>query len=170
MKMRLALPALLLLTMPALAADSAIAASPAAVAFERLKTLVGQWDGETSMGKFHLSYELLSGGHVLLEKESSDSMHETMVTTYYLNGDQLELRHYCELGNIPRMVARKIDLQSGEFGFEFADAANLGSSQTAHMHAATIRILDADHLTSSWTMFENARPKYTVAAQYTRVR
>lgn len=81
MKMRLALPALLLLTMPALAADSAVAASPAAVAFERLKTLVGQWDGENSMGKFHLSYELLSGGHVVLEKESSDTMHQTMVTT-----------------------------------------------------------------------------------------
>ena len=170
MKMRLALPALLLLTMPALAADSTLAASPAAAAFERLKTLVGQWDGETSMGKFHLTYELLSSGHVVLEEETSDSMHGTMVTTYYLNGNQLELRHHCELGNVPHMVARNIDLQKGEIGFEFADAANLASDQSAHMHTATIRIVDADHLTSSWTMFENAKPKFTVAAQYQRVR
>jgi hypothetical protein len=170
MKMRLALPTLLLLTMPALAADSAVVASPAAAAFERLKTLVGQWNGETSMGKFHLSYELLSGGHVLLEKESSDSLHGTMVTTYYLNGDRLELTHHCELGNVPHMVARKIDLTSGEITFEFADAANLPSDQSEHMHDATIKIVDADHLNSSWTMFENAKPKFTVAAQYERVR
>lgn len=170
MKMRLALPTLLLLTMPALAADSAVVGNPAAAAFERLKTLVGQWNGETSMGKFHLSYELLSGGHVLLEKESSDSMHQTMVTTYYLNGDRLELTHHCELGNVPHMVARKIDLDSGEISFEFADAANLPNPQSAHMHAASLKIVDADHLNSSWTMFENAKPKFTVAAQYERVR
>ncbi len=170
MKMRMALPTLLLLTMPALPADSAVVATPAAAAFERLKTLVGQWNGETSMGKFHLSYELLSGGHVLLEKESSDSMHGTMVTTYYLNGDRLELTHHCELGNVPHMVARKIDLDRGEISFEFADAANLPNDQSEHMHAATIKVVDADHLNSSWTMFENAKPKFTVAAQYERVR
>jgi len=170
MKMRLALPALLLLAVPALAADGVTATTPAAAAFERMKTLVGQWDGRSAMGKFHLSYELLSGGHVLVEKESSDSMHQTMVTTYYLNGDKLELTHHCQLGNVPHMVAEKIDLQSGEIDFAFAGAANLASDQSEHMHEATIRLIDGDHLQSTWTMYENAKPKFTVAAQYQRVR
>jgi hypothetical protein len=171
MMARLALPALLLLTVPTFAVDAATAPTGnAAAAFERLKTLVGQWEGDTSMGKFQLTYELISGGHVLQERVSSNSQHETMVTTYYLNGDSLELRHYCQLGNVPHMVARKIDLQNGEIGFDFADAANLASDQSPHMHSATIKIVDADHFTGAWTLFENAKPKVTVAAQYHRVQ
>jgi hypothetical protein len=172
MKARLALPALLLLTVPGFAveAGSTAPASISAAAFARLKSLVGQWEGQSSMGKFHITYNLVSGGHVLEERLSSDAMHENMLTTYYLNGDSLELRHYCELGNVPHMVARKIDLQNGEIGFEFADAANLASDQNPHMHEAAIKLIDADHFSGAWTMFENAKPKFTVAVQYQRVQ
>ena len=170
MKIRLPLLTFLLVAIPAIAADTVIPTSPAAAAFERLKSLVGQWDADTAMGKFHLSYELLSGGHVLVERESAESMHQTMVTTYYLNGDKLELRHYCEEGNVPHMVANKIDLENGEIDFAFADAANLPNDRAAHMHSADIKLVDANHFTGAWTMFENAKPKFTVAAQYERVK
>jgi hypothetical protein len=172
MKTRLALLAVLLLAVPTFAADAGTSTSTgtAAAAFARLKSLVGQWAADTGMGKFYLTYELLSGGHVLVERETSESMHQTMVTTYYLNGDKLELTHYCELGNVPHMVARRIDLSSGEIDFEFADAANLAGDQSAHMHSAIIKIADADHFTSAWTMFENAKPKFTVAVPYARTR
>jgi len=172
MKIRLALLTLVVFALPAFAADVRTSAPPsnASAAFERMKSLVGQWDADTAMGKFHLTYELVSGGHVLLEHFNGESMHENMVTTYYLEGDKLALTHYCHLGNAPHMVARKIDLDSGELDFDFADAANLASDQGRHMHSAAMRLVDADHFTSAWTLYENAKPKFTVTAQYARTR
>ena len=43
-----------------------------AAAFSRLKTLVGEWEGNGQMGKVHLSYELIAGGTALVEKESGE--------------------------------------------------------------------------------------------------
>ena len=100
----------------------------------------------------------------------SDAVKENMVTTYYLDGDKLALTHYCGLGNQPHMLARKIDLNSGDIDFDFAGAANLASDQDKHMHQVAIHLLDPDHFTTAWTMFENAGPKMTVTAQYARVK
>lgn len=159
-------------TTAAFAADTHAgpAANEAATAFERMKSLVGQWEAVTTMGKFHLTYELASGGHLLLEHATGDTMHENMVTTYYLDGDKLELTHYCELGNDPHMVARKINLDRNEIGFDFAGAANLASPQATHMHSASFQLIDADHFNNAWTLFENGKPKMTLTAQYARIK
>ncbi len=173
MKTRIALLTVFaILTIPAFAADPAPAspANDAAAAFERLKSLAGQWEGDSSMGKVQLTYEVVSNGHVVLEHMKTDSMHETMVTTYYLDGDKLALTHYCGIGNQPHMVARKIDLGSGEIDFDFVGATNLASEQAKYMHSASFRLADADHFTSAWTMFENSKPALTVTAQYARVK
>ena len=157
-------------------AVSAWAESPSAqrtsasAAFEKLKGLVGNWQGESNMGKTELTYELTAGGKVLVERMVDEAKHETMLTTYYVDGDRLTLAHYCLLGNEPHMVAKTINLEAGEIVFDFAGAGNLVSREAQHMHTATIRLGDADHFTSAWTMFQNNKPKMTVAAQYTRVK
>ena len=145
--------------------------SPAVQAFDRLKGLVGDWQAETPMGKIHLKYELISGGNVLLERLDAPSVHDKpMITAYYVEDDKLELTHYCQLGNQPHMVARQINLGTGEIDFDFAGAANLASADAQHMHSAKVRLIDADHFNSDWTLFENAKAKTTVAAQYARVK
>jgi hypothetical protein len=156
----------------ALAADVKTAApsNDASAAFARLKSLAGTWEGDSSMGKIQLTYEVVSNGHVVVEHMKSDALKENMVTTYYLEGDKLALTHYCGLGNQPHMVARKIDLASGDIVFGFAGATNLASEQDKHMHAVTIHLLDPDHFTTAWTLFENASPKMTVTAQYARTK
>jgi len=170
MKIRIAILMLVAgLMVSAFAAAPSAPATNATAAFEKLKGLVGAWQGDTSMGKIEVTYELTAGGNVLLERESHGSEHN-MVTAYYLDGGRLALTHYCELGNEPHMVARKINLDSGEIVFDFAGAGNLASRDAKHMHAATIRLADADHFTGLWTMFENNKPKLTVTAQYTRVK
>ena len=45
-----------------------------AAAFARLRTLVGDWEADTRMGKAHLSYELIAGGTALVEKESAEKI------------------------------------------------------------------------------------------------
>lgn len=138
-------------------------------AFARLKTLAGEWQADTSMGKARLSYELIAGDTALVEREIMGSM-PPMLTVYHLDGDRLLLTHYCMAGNQPRMQARAFDAKSGELDFQFLDATNLKSAGAAHMHNARLRLVDNDHLAAEWDFYENGQRKSTESAQYTRVR
>jgi hypothetical protein len=141
----------------------------ASAAFAKLKSLAGEWESNTDKGKLHLSYEVISGGNAIAERESSDKMPE-MLTVYHLDGNRLLLTHYCAAGNQPRMEATAFDPQSGELRFKFLDASNLASPAAGHMHNVTFRFVDNNHLATEWQFFENGQPKFTESAQYTRVR
>ncbi|HMD49018.1 MAG TPA: hypothetical protein VKG79_07965 [Bryobacteraceae bacterium] len=144
-------------------------ANDAPAAFARLKTLVGEWEANMPDGKAHLTYELTGGGTVLVERESEDKM-PSMMTVYHLDGDRLILTHYCMTGNQPRMQARAINLQTGEIQFQFLDATNLANPNAVHMHNVRLRLVDNNHLDADWQLYENAAPKETESAHYTRVR
>ena len=153
-------------TVQAAGPKSEATAGPAAYA--RLKTLVGEWEADTGMGKVHVSYELIAGGTSLVEKESGEKM-PAMLTVYYLDGDPLLLTHYCMAGNQPRMQARAFNPETGEVAFEFLDATNL-TPGGGHMHNAKIRLADNDHFSSEWEFYENGQRKMAETAQYTRVK
>src|SRR5215470_4974278 len=104
---------LLLVSVTLAAAPAANSSNDATAAFARLKTLSGEWEATTSMGKTHLSYQVISGGNAVVERESNEKTPE-MLTVYYLDGDRLLLTHYCMAGNQPRMEARAFDPQTGE--------------------------------------------------------
>ena len=142
--------------------------APGPAAYARLKTLVGEWQADTQMGKAHLSYELIAGGTSLVERESGDKM-PAMETVYYLDGDRLLLTHYCMAGNQPRMQARAFNPETGEVAFEFLDATNLAPG-AGHMHNATFHLADRDHFSSEWEFYENGQRKMAESAQYTRVK
>jgi hypothetical protein len=143
-------------------------ASAGPAAYARLKTLVGEWEADTGMGKVHVSYELIAGGTSLVEKESGEKM-PAMLTVYYLDGDRLLLTHYCMAGNQPRMQARAFNAETGEVAFEFLDATNLAPGG-GHMHNATFHLADKDHFSSEWEFYENGQRKMAETAQYTRVK
>ena len=114
MKLHLLLATMLLAGVTAYAADAKAGPNTnAAAAFARLKTLEGEWEAETEMGKAHLSYELIGGGTALVERFSSEKM-PAMLTVYHFNGDRLMLTHYCEAGNQPRMQAGPFNPETGE--------------------------------------------------------
>lgn len=160
--------ALALTAAAAYAAGPKSEASTGPAAYARLKTLVGEWEAETNMGKVHVSYELIAGGTSLVEKETSDKM-PAMLTVYYLDGDRLLLTHYCMAGNQPRMQARTFNPETGEVAFEFLDATNLAPGG-GHMHNVKIRVADQDHLASEWEFYEKGQRKMAETAQYTRVK
>jgi hypothetical protein len=139
-----------------------------AAAFARLKTLAGEWEADTRMGKAHLSYEVIAGGTALVEKETAEQM-PAMLTVYHLDGDRLLLTHYCMAGNQPRMRAKTYNAESGELEFQFLDATNLPAGG-GHMHDATFHFVDNDHLATAWEFYENGAPKMKESAQYTRIR
>ena len=169
MKTRIALLALTLtLSLSAFAAGPKPNArnNNAAAAFERLKTLVGDWEANTDMGKVHARFELASNGNVVVEKANVAG--GEMMTTYYLDGDKIGATHYCDVGNQPRLQASGLD-PDGQIRFHFLSVANLQPGQD-HIHDLSIRLEDADHFTDEWIAFENGKPKMHVAGQYVRVK
>jgi hypothetical protein len=147
----------------------AASGADAAAAFARLKTLAGEWEANTDMGKTHLTYEVIANGNAVVERESGEKEPE-MITVYYLDGNRLLLTHYCAAGNQPRMEARTFDAQAGELRFQFLDATNLGNANAGHMHNVNLRFVDNNHLSAEWQFFENGQQKFTERAQYARIR
>ena len=159
-----------LLAIAALLVASAAAGNlDTASAFSRLKSLAGEWEATTDMGKARISYTVIAGGTAVVEREFSDHMPE-MLTVYYMDGQRLLLTHYCMVGNQPRMEAHAFDPATGELRFRFVDATNLADSAAGHMHNAALRFVDDRHFESAWEFFENGKPKMSEKAVYTRVR
>ena len=171
MKMTLlAITSLLLVSAAAYAVDAKPAANiDATAAFSRLKSLEGEWEADTQMGKMHVSYTLIAGGTALVERERSDKMPE-MLTVYYIDGKRLLLTHFCMAGNQPRMSAQSYNAGAGELQFRFLDSTNLVTPAAGHMHNATLRFVDDTHLVSDWQFYENGQLKMNHSAQLTRVK
>ena len=89
-----------------------------AAAFEKLISLVGEWEGTNSAGAVKATYTLVSGGTALMERLQSANEPE-MITLYSLDGDHLMMTHYCSAGNQPKLrhlrtlaePANRLDLQ-----------------------------------------------------------
>jgi hypothetical protein len=153
---------------------SAAAASQGnqAAAFAQLKSLAGNWEATTGKGKSRARYEVVSGGSAVIEHFDSDDLGpgNAMVTVYYLDGDRLQLTHYCMAHNQPHMQAESFDNATGELRFAFVNATGLSGPEAGHMHNATFRFIDADHFSTDWQFYEGGKPKFSEAVQYTRVR
>ena len=118
--------------------------------FERMKTLVGTWQGKTDMGQgpvdISIQYRLIAAGSVLEERVFAGTPNE-MVTMYYDQGGKLALTHYCMLGNRPSMLLKSADAKT--ISFDFDKACCIDPKKESHMHALTLRFDDADTITSS---------------------
>jgi hypothetical protein len=128
--------------------------SKAQAAFDRLKTIVGEWEGSTGAGqRATLTYRVVSGGSVLEETLKPDA-EDAMITVYHLDGDRLMVTHYCGAGNQPRMVGTPDPNNPNVFAFKFLDVTNLSPAQPGHMRDLVLTIVDKDHLTQQWTWKE----------------
>jgi hypothetical protein len=129
------------------ASISAAAAPDSQKAWDRMKSLVGGWEGKTADGKsVSATYQLTAGGTALMQESSEDHM----VTMFYVEGDRLLLTHYCGIGNQPRMQAT-ISPDGKLIDFQFLDGTNIPTAETGHMHRAVYTLADADHYTEEWT-------------------
>ncbi len=140
-----------------------------AAAFDRLKSLVGEWKGDAASGGASLSYELIAGGSTLVERETGVGR-PTMVTMYHRDGNRLLLTHYCMAGNQPRMQAQTYDRTKGEITFDFVDATNLANPDATHMHNVSIRFVDDNQIDTVWQLYQKGAATTAERVRYTRVR
>ena len=131
-------------------ASEPVKQKPSSPEFERMKTLVGTWQGKTDMGQgtidISVQYRLLAGGSVLEERVFSGTPNE-MVTMYYDNGTTLAMTHYCVMGNRPGMLLKKSDAKT--LSFDFDKTCGINPARESHMHALTITFDDTVTITTS---------------------
>jgi hypothetical protein len=139
---------------------------------ERMKQLVGTWEGTSDMGKegdkVRIEYRLTAGGSALVETLFPGSAEE-MVSVYHDEKGKLAMTHYCMLRNQPHMTLGKTDAQTIELVFA-AERNDIDPAKEKHMHAVNIALTDKDHITEKWTMFENGKDNGGVTFKLTRVR
>ena len=152
----------------------AAAATPPAVnpAWDKLKTLVGDWKGSYAgadapgMGEVRLSYKLVSGGKSLME--TMDSGHDVnMITIYHLDGNRILATHYCSAGNQPRMAASGLSPDGKTLTFRFVDATNVGPDSEV-MQGLVVTFEGPDRLAQAWTSRANGKD-HVGTFTYTRV-
>lgn len=138
-------------------ATQAFAQSPAQKSFAQIKSLAGAWDGTVTtfpaapraQGK-HLRVQLrvTSSGNAVLHEMNVPGEPDDPVTMLYVNGSRLFLRHYCDAGNRPRMVATT-SADGKTIAFDLVDVS--GSKQHGYMERAVFTTIDATHHTEDWT-------------------
>ena len=133
-------------------AFSSLASEPGkgVASMEKMKSLVGVWEGKDEQGKtIRVTYKLVSGGSMLMETIDHDTHKDGMITAYYLDGDAMMMTHYCSMGNQPRMRTEGGDANS--ISFTFVDGTNM-KLEDPHMHKLTITWTDDSHMMQEWTM------------------
>ena len=147
--------------------------------FERMKGLVGVWEGdmpmkgkgeemheEHAMQKMRVSYHLTAGGSAIIETFGPGTPME-MVSVYHDRGGKLSMTHYCMLGNQPRM-----DLQAAEDGkmmFMFSEDNEVDPAKGMHMHSLAMSLVDKDNIVQRWTMFQEGEAQQSHDMHLTRV-
>ena len=141
----------------------------AAAAFNKLKTLAGTWEATSERGKVTSSYEVISGGSALVERDNVPG-EGAMLTVYHLDGDRLVLTHYCTAGNQPHMQAEAYDPASNQLVFNFTGGGNLSNTNAGHMHNVVFKFAGADTFAANWTFREDGKPKFVENIEYHRVK
>ncbi len=135
-------------------------------AFERLRSLVGKWEGKHGDTPVSVTYEMVSGGTCLMERLTSPDTAD-MVTIYHLDGDTIMCTHFCGADNQPRMRFKPASDDPKAFAFRFVDVTNLASPKAGHMQDLTVTLVDDEHFTQDWTWNDGGKDA-TEKFRYTR--
>lgn len=127
---------------------------------EKMKKLAGTWVAADENGKPTdqvVSIIKVTAGGSAVHETIFPGQPQEMISVYTAQGPDLVMTHYCVLGNQPRM---KADPKSpaNQIRWEFAGGANLDPKKDKHMHAATLTIIDDNHIEIAGEGWENGAP------------
>ncbi|HXI03826.1 MAG TPA: hypothetical protein VNI57_11685, partial [Candidatus Saccharimonadales bacterium] len=142
----------------------------AAALFGRLRSLAGKWRGRSTKGWDEtVTLRSIAGGSVVVMSSFDAHPGEEMITTFFMDADELQLRHYCIAGNQPHLAATAISPDGARAAFTFRDATNLPSRDSGHMDSVVYDFADPDHFTSRWTWYQSGRESFMEEIHYTRL-
>lgn len=157
-------------TVPGSPASPPVPAAVASATFDSLKKLAGKWVGKSTKGwEEQITLKVIAGGSVLIENSFEAHPGEEMLTAWYLDGSELQLRHFCIAGNQPRLSATSVSPDGKEIVFTFLDATNLPTRDKGHMDKALYRLAGADSFSAQWTWYQDGRESWMEEVQYRRL-
>jgi len=125
--------------------------SKAALAFERLTSLVGTWKGMEAGTEFQVNYTLTADGSALME-EFRPKNGPVMVTMFSVDADRLLATHYCSAKNQPQMASGPItDPRARTVAFSLVRVTGLASPDAWHNTGLAVTLEDRDHVTQEWS-------------------
>ena len=151
------------------AQTAALAPSEAQESFAAVKALAGEWEGIVTIAempeispRMHVSIRVTSRGNVVVHEfqEAGTPLDATKfdhpVTMFYVDEDRLNLVHYCDAGNRPRMIGTRSE-DGKTLDFELVE---IGGDPTYHMHHIVFNVIDADHHTEEFTFMMGDKPMH----------
>ena len=125
---------------------------PSSAAFERIKALVGDWEGSsrwsgarTDTAKMKATYYATAGASAIVENLIVDG-EPVMTSVYHMDNGALRMTHYCGAGNQPRLRAEHPDDSAGTVRFALVDVTNLAGPKAPHVDGFEIQFVDAGHV------------------------
>jgi hypothetical protein len=119
------------------------------LAFDQLKTLVGEWEGKNESGPVKATYTLVAGGTALMERLQA-AKEEEMITMYSADGPRILVTHYCSYGNQPQMRTETLKGTGNQYSFSLVSVTGLKSPGEGHMTGLVLTLVDKDHMTQEW--------------------
>ncbi len=148
----------LLASVAARAGEGAPPPQAPSAAFERVKSLAGEWAGTAGAGGKQMlvrtSIRVVSAGSAVMITTDPGGDHE-MVTLVHRDGDALVATHYCAAQNQPRMRAVP-GPDASRIVFEFVDGTNLGP-YPARMQRLAISTPAPDRHQEEWTFRDGGK-------------
>jgi hypothetical protein len=136
-----------------------MSAVPQSPEWQRLKSLVGNWEGTMEEGgktmPATVEVRMTGDGSAIMHVMGKDSPYE-MVTMIHPDGKRLLATHYCAAHNQPRM-ALVPSVASNQVAFNFVDGTNIGPGE-GHMSSVVFTFTDADHHEEAWTSSGSPTP------------
>jgi hypothetical protein len=118
-----------------------------AAMFDKIRTLVGDWEGtyqwsgsRTGSGTLTASYSLTGNATAIVENLVMAGQ-TAMTSVYHRDGSDLRMTHYCAANNQPRLKARRVDDAKGVIEFGFVDVTNATPGRGGYVQGATLEIL-----------------------------
>jgi len=135
-------------------------------AFDRLKALVGEWEGRNPARPVKITYTLVSGGSALMERLQPANEPE-MITMYSADGDRILVTHYCSQGNQPQMQTAPMKAKADKYSFALVRVSGMKSPDEGHMVGLVLTLVDRDHLIQEWKYLDKGKTAAEVF-EYTR--
>lgn len=152
-------------TFPAFAVLAALAlpahadAAGAKAAFERLKSLAGDWTGRMedplAGPPATVRFEVASGGTLVIERQNTGQEFES-VAAYFLADGKLRATLYSGAGNQPGYRLAK-NSTAELLHFELDGGTGFDADRDGHVHRGELRIVSPDRIEERW--FHYVGPK-----------
>lgn len=129
----------------------------AKAAFEKMKTLAGNWNGMGDKGvATAVTYRLGANGNSVIETQCGGTSQE-MVTVYSIAGSDLVATHYCNLGNQPHWKLDRGKSTADQLVFAFDGGTGLDPAKDGHIHGGTINFNPGGKVETTWEFYEGGQ-------------